>query len=396
MNATQFLDYFQGSKQKWGFFAPNASVFNAYAISMPCDPSRGWEVVCDAKFKPSFVLATDKGLELLFLVKEKTRMERIMDALCIYFGGEEVFSCSMPETEGVELIDDNAAVYTEAELMKLLSINLTEEEKLARDFSAKEVDMTSFLTTKRDLTYGVPSLDRIITPLSRRTYSVLVGETGAGKTVFAFQMAIKNARLGHRVLYISLEMGNDGLLGRYVLRCMNVSKLDWKDNRFDLEKFELIKKNLPDTLFFKNFDGVEKFTTSVLTKIIKQGNYDMVIIDNFGFIEPDQTEEENQHVKRLSRELVKLKTAVNTCIIALHHFRKGKSGQRGVEDVLGSAKIAHDVDFLFFLFRDQDLDEDAAPEEKAKLLVTTKKDRAFGDNCTVPVFFVNGEFREKF
>ena len=264
------------------------------------------------------------------------------------------------------------------------------------DLTASEISFDKILNAKKDLTWGVSNLDEQLTPLGRKRYMVLVGETGAGKTAFAFQMALKNAELGHRVLYLSLEMNNDSLLVRYILRKLEISKLDWKKGKFKAEDFEDMKKSLPATFFFKAMESVDSVTSDLVVKIVKEGNYDMVFIDNFGFIESSGADQ-NEQVKNLSRTMVKLKNNVDTCIVALHHFRKN-TGQtkRGIDSILGSGKIAHDVDFAVQVMRTPDLEEDSPAEDKAKLLVCLMKDRDFGDTATIPVYYLNGEFKSTY
>lgn len=292
------------------------------------------------------------------------------------------------------------ATWAKEHFPSYLPQDLPSKEELAlmdsKYLSANEIDLTDVLNTPHDLTWSVPILDRVLTPLSRGRYAVLVGETGAGKTVFAFNMAVANANLGHKVLYLSLEMDNASLIARYALRKLGLSKQMWKSGKFDKEQVNELKSVLPPSLVFMQLDGVESVTVELVSEAIRTGGFDMVFIDNFGFIE-SKGEDANEQVKNLSRQMVKLKNEFKTCIIALHHFRKGQGqSKRGMDAILGSGKIAHDVDFAIQVVRDADLQEDSPAEDKARLFVNIMKDRDFGDTLSVPVYYVDGTFRDNF
>ena len=259
-------------------------------------------------------------------------------------------------------------------------------------------DMDKLMEAEQVFTWGTKKLDEIFTPILKGRYIVLVGETGAGKTAWAFHLAKKNAELGNRVLYLSLEMTNESLLMRYALRKLGVTKLEWKEGKYDKEKVRQLIRELPKTLSFKKIElkGGE-IDLEYISKTVREG-YDMVFIDNFGFIQTTGGESMNERVATISRAMVALKKETNVVIFALHHFRKTSSDkkERGLNAILGSSKISHDVDFAVQVHRNMDLDPDSAPHERAELIVSLMKDRDFGDYSISPVYFVDGEFHDSF
>ena len=104
----------------------------------------------------------------------------------------------------------------------------------------------------------------------------------------------------------------------------------------------------------------------------------------------------NEKVATISRMMVNLKKETNAVIFALHHFRKTSSDkkERGLNAILGSSKISHDVDFAVQVHRNLDLDIDSSPQDRAELIVSLMKDRDFGDYSIVPIYYVDGEFRD--
>ena len=60
--------------------------------------------------------------------------------------------------------------------------------------------------SKERYTWGTRNLDISFSIIKRGNFIVLGAKSGSGKTTFAFDMAQKNALLGHKVLFLSLEM----------------------------------------------------------------------------------------------------------------------------------------------------------------------------------------------
>lgn len=69
----------------------------------------------------------------------------------------------------------------------------------------------------------------------------------------------------------------------------------------------------------------------------------------------------------------------NKCtVVLIHHFNKGDKksrNNRGFEDVMGTAKLEHDIDYGIFVTRDTQDRETLTDEEKATTYIEIKKDR---------------------
>jgi hypothetical protein len=262
-----------------------------------------------------------------------------------------------------------------------------------KDYASKVVEKA-----KEDcpFTWGVDVVDGVFPPLKRGRYVVLSGETGAGKTAYSFHMAIENAKRGLGVCFLSLEMGNDNLLERYARNVLGISKHDFKAGRYDSEEFGEVVASLPSTLYAVELDDVANI--DFLTKEIQDPDHDIVFVDNFGYIEDETNEKVNDKIAKVSRAMATLAHDTNTTIVALHHFRKpsSQSGKfRGLNELMGSAKISHDVDFAIQVWREQPTDDE--PDErtsmqKAELAVVLQKDREWGELTAAKVYKNLGGF----
>jgi len=239
-------------------------------------------------------------------------------------------------------------------------------------------------TRERDLKLGI---------LNRGQYNVLAGETGAGKTEFSFFLARENARRDHKILYISLEMNTEALLSRYVRKKSGITReerLDGNVPKFKIEKAEEILKGIPDNI---EFWGSSAVSVNEIKAKLDEKKYDMIFIDNFGFIEEDSGTDDK--FQEISRSIVNLKKQNNCCIIALHHFRKdqGRKGIRSIQDFRGSAKIGDDVDLGIHYCRAKDPETD---KDKCACMVRILKDRDEGEIAEFEMFFKHGTFIDSY
>jgi len=193
-------------------------------------------------------------------------------------------------------------------------------------------------------------------------------------------------------------MGNEGVVNRFVRDYLGINKMNFKKRNFDKKEFIQAVKDLPPTLFFRDIKSLESVPVELVEELAMSGDYDMIFVDNFGFVEAEGRTE-NEEVKGISRAMVKIVQKCPVTIVALHHFRKSSGGAlkiRNLNSILGSGKIGHDVNFAIQVFRDMDLDEDAFPQERAKLSVIMQKDRDWGDLMMRTVYFKRGEFHSNY
>lgn len=102
---------------------------------------------------------------------------------------------------------------------EVLDSTVTKERRLRTDSLANLVRQVDALPAGGPapdaVPSGFPSLDRVLGGgFRRRDLVVLGGDVGSGKSALALAMALRSARLGHRVAFFSGEMDEDRLLER--------------------------------------------------------------------------------------------------------------------------------------------------------------------------------------
>lgn len=263
-------------------------------------------------------------------------------------------------------------------------------------FSSLHAQVKKLSTEPAPFSWGSENLDRIFPPLHRSRFIILGGETNAGKTPFAFQMARVNAEKGFKVLFLSLEMSNDGLLLRYAREKLGITEEQERVGNFQPEAVAECVKSLPTTLLCHPLTGQSlDAKLDYISETLKKNKYDMAFIDNFGYIDVDGEDSMSDKAAMITHQLSNLKLETNTTIVALHHFRK-KSGSsakvRPLDDFFGSAKVTHGLDFAIQVCRDMELDADATDKDRAELLVAMNKNRDRGSFRMATVYYKQGEF----
>lgn len=248
---------------------------------------------------------------------------------------------------------------------------------------------------KKPFTWWTVELDKYISPIEQYQMLVLAGETWIWKTCFTFDMAIKNAQLGHKVLYISLEMSTEAIIRRTAREFAGIRKYDWR-NRW--ENLSGIDKNRRTAFIEKQqeIESIKWFVPLWLDNVsmgqilseIELHNPDLVFIDNIWMIEKGS---EVKDESKLSREVQNFCKTKHIPIILLHHFRKAhntKKTLRSLDDFRGSSQFGNDCATAIQVWRDID-------KKDWIMRVVQMKDREFGTCWSVDVKFQSGTFLDR-
>ena len=106
-------------------------------------------------------------------------------------------------------------------------------------------------------TWGTEKLDKVITPIEKHHFIIFAGKQNSGKTAFTFDMAMKNAVLGHKVLYISLEMNTANIVIRIARDYAGITKELWrKPQDIPDKQRQAYKKRQEEILSIKTLNAV--------------------------------------------------------------------------------------------------------------------------------------------
>lgn len=235
-------------------------------------------------------------------------------------------------------------------------------------------------------TSGFPSVDRVLGGgFRKQDLVVLAGDVGSGKSSLALSMAVRAAREGVSVLYLSAEMGTDRLLERAVAFEAKVSVDDLRHGRLDdaargavgaaaigLRGLTLALRPLLGQAFDEVTDAMRLVPRPAL-----------VIVDALQDVAPPRdSARQEERVARAAHALKAVALEHDTAVLALCHtpgLVAGRADMRPVLDDLGGARAVKQVaDVVLALYREEMYRPDAGVEGAAEVLVRKNRNGATG------------------
>lgn len=210
---------------------------------------------------------------------------------------------------------------------------------------------------EQGISTGFFRLDSRMGGLRKSSYTVLGGRSGHGKTDFALNIALKAAKKGARVLYLSMEMTRDQLMDRIASNIAQIDSIKLRDNTLAADDIAKIATALDaiakKTKLFID-DGTNLKFTDIEAKCLKY-KPEVLFIDHLGLIKGSKrTQWENQF--EISQELRQLANKMGIAIFALaqqsSRAEKAKDKTAVMSDVKGTDGIANDADAVMFISAD--------------------------------------------
>ncbi len=209
-----------------------------------------------------------------------------------------------------------------------------------------------------------PFLSDALGPIRPTELSIIGARTGAGKTEFATNVAMTNARNGKRVFFFALEAEKYEIERRIKYSMLSeeffknrsryqstarISFTTWlNDEHPELEELE----NQIDELAVKATDNLEIYSpgtayfskkdfAAVYSEIANEAN--LVVLDHIHYISPDNRENEYDHLKQAMWSLRDLINKHEVPVVAVSHLRK-ESRQNfslvpSLDEIHGSSEV---------------------------------------------------------
>ncbi|GAA2975558.1 replicative DNA helicase [Lentilactobacillus parakefiri] len=260
------------------------------------------------------------------------------------------------------------------------------------------------------LSTGYPELDKITTGLHSDELIILAARPAVGKTAFALNLAQNvGTKTDKTVAIFSLEMSAESLVNRMLcaegsidanhLRTGQLTEDEWQNLVVAMGSLSRANIYMDDTAGIKMSEIRAK-----CRRLAKEtGNLGLVVVDYLQLIEGSNTENRQQEVSGISRQLKKLAKELHVPVIALSQLSRGveqRQDKRPVlSDIRESGSIEQDADIVAFLYRDdyyrdEDEDGDDAGSENeddennvGEVEVIIEKNRS-GPRGTVKLLFV--------
>lgn len=245
-------------------------------------------------------------------------------------------------------------------------------------------------------TWGTRQLDTSFGIIKPGNLIVVGAKRGTGKTTYTFDMAVKNANLGHKVLYISLEMSSDEIKEDFARKYAGVTieeELDYKIPEYKQTSFARRREELGSTpnLFFEGLRrGDNTLWETIVAIIEKYPDINLVFIDNLDRIGADQNENNLDKQKRIIDSIMGFTAEKQVPIVLIHHHRKNTTGKDwGMDELSGSGKIADGADMVMKIIHDPK--PDAPYPDKYSTTLLLQKARGYRPAMRT-VYFIRGTF----
>ncbi len=225
---------------------------------------------------------------------------------------------------------------------------------------------------------GVPAVNRLFGGLGRKSYYVLGGRPGHGKTGLALQLLIGCALNGHRGHFDSLEMPRDRLVARMIgiladldptrVRTGTLTEEDW--TRIYGHASETMK-TLPITVNDKSGRTGAEIIATARARHAREP-FDVYMLDYLQLVDVEGRRTRTEEIGDVSKSMKALAKDCDVAAVALAQLSR-ESVKRAEprpksEDLRDSGQIEQDADAIMFVHRPHAYDpqEDASRAEIVK------------------------------
>lgn len=225
------------------------------------------------------------------------------------------------------------------------------------------------------LSTGYPKLDKAFDGLQRGKMYVVGARSGMGKSIFSMNVALNVARLGHRVLYFTLEMPVEELVimslfcwsavRSHRLRAGTLRTEDWSA----LTTAAQLLCKMP----FR-WDESVGLTVEQIEQRVAQGTTDrpdgvepieLVVIDHALLIAPSNTRQpRREQMIHITKSIKNMAKRRNVAVMALDQLNRAseartvKDKRPVIADLKESGSFEEDADAVLLLFRQDKYEKD--------------------------------------
>ena len=244
---------------------------------------------------------------------------------------------------------------------------------------------------------GIGGIDAVLDGLHPTDLILLAARPGIGKTSLATNFATHaGAKLHKNVCFFTLEMSAEQLVGRMV---SSVAGVDYekirKGRSLDTSDWAKIGQSADylshANIFIDDSSGVT--VNEMRSKLIRQQNVDLVIIDYLGLLRSGRhIDNRVQEVSEITRSLKIMAKDLMVPVLALSQLSR-ESDKRSnhvpqLSDLRDSGSIEQDADIVMFLYREayyKDGDEEKpADPNSAKCIIAKNR---HGKTDTIPLYW---------
>lgn len=286
------------------------------------------------------------------------------------------------------MIDDN-----EMDLLMNMVPEKEEYEKVPRFDIAPLTETYDGEYDPSNITTHVPTFLREVDAVSdggfpKGEISVVMGESGFGKTTFALNTATKQAQKNYKTLFLSMEMRNVRVIPRVLAMISNTEEYSWRlKNIAKLENFankkeeglKIIQKYLGDNLYLYDKKEPLENIIEILHWAHAEG-FDIVYVDNWQLMTSNSIKgmDKTQLNEKMAENLREVVRTLNLSLVMLSQVTKGQNNKKENKTKFGE-KIREDSGLVLSLYAPP---EDEGPSNDVICYIHKNRYGKAGDEYT--------------
>lgn len=305
------------------------------------------------------------------IISDKAQLRRLFHA------ADKVRNAAIQEGDSVNNIIDES----ERLILAVGENNQNDKLRSIRPLISEAFERVEELSKLKKDVVGLPTgyvqLDKLTTGFHPDQLIIVAARPSVGKTAFALNIA-QNVATKQKVpvAIFSLEMGALDLVNRIICAEGNIDATNLRTGQLtdsEWDSFALATNVLADApIYIDDSPGIKVSEIRAKCRRLKQERADLglIVIDYLQLIDGSgRTENRQQEVSEISRQLKKLAKELAVPVIALSQLSRGVEHRQNkrpmLADIRESGSIEQDADIVAFLYREdyhqQDEDEESAP-----------------------------------
>lgn len=296
---------------------------------------------------------------------------------------------------------EEVQAYAKGVITKILS-NDGERSKLLSPTDQVEL-MRAMIEEKRrgevsGISSGFPHLDKLTGGLRRGDLIVIGARTSIGKSTYAENIAENAARVGHRAMFVSIEMDPRQMVYRFMKRAGASEALveygsDDEASQEELERLVQSRLNLPLLIHNEPTADTVKIRSMLNQATAEYGQIDLLVVDYLQLMTDTFGGKVPEHLRlgMITKTLKSMAREYRLPVILISQLNRN-SDQRGVlpeprlSDIRESGRIEEDADLILFLWK---VDPPDLLGNDTKLKIAKNRQGPTGE---VPIIFSKPQF----
>lgn len=276
--------------------------------------------------------------------------------------------------QSIKIIEGKDSVLSQDAIPNLLqqALAVSFDTEIGHSYMDDASDRYDFYTRKDErIPFDIDLLNKVTTGgLPRKSLSMVVAESGGGKSLFLCHAASSYIRQGKNVLYISMEMAEERIAERIDANLLNVDigKIEMMGKDEFITKIDKLNAKTHGKLIVKEYPTGAAHSghfRGLIEELKTKKNFipDVLVIDYLGICSSSRLKHGNNvntysYIKSISEELRALAVEYNVPVLTAMQVNRGGFGNSELEltDVSESIGVVMTCDFVFSIIRTEELD----------------------------------------